>query len=159
MCGTIQCVVKLPLPLGCCCQCDPAPWAEAPHHNPTPSACVLSTSPQRGGGTHHVVRFHLLRTVTSCLLSPAAYFPLLLTVTSCSLSLPGFEHYEVSNYALPGHRCRHNMVYWEGLPYYAFGMGAASYLEVCGGVRCVWRWGACARAAPGRGRAGAGFLI
>ncbi|PRW32956.1 activating signal cointegrator 1 complex subunit 3 isoform B [Chlorella sorokiniana] len=41
----------------------------------------------------------------------------------------GFEHYEVSNYALPGHRCRHNMVYWEGLPYYAFGMGAASYLE------------------------------
>jgi oxygen-independent coproporphyrinogen-3 oxidase len=41
----------------------------------------------------------------------------------------GFEHYEVSNYATTGHRCAHNMVYWEGLPYYAFGMGAASYLE------------------------------
>lgn len=41
----------------------------------------------------------------------------------------GYEHYEVSNYARPGHRCAHNMVYWEGLPYYAFGMGAASYLE------------------------------
>ncbi len=47
-----------------------------------------------------------------------------------SLLTPGFEHYEVSNYALPGHRCRHNMVYWEGQAYYAFGMGAASYLEV-----------------------------
>lgn len=42
----------------------------------------------------------------------------------------GYEHYEVSNYAKPGYRCTHNMVYWEGLPYYAFGMGAASYLQV-----------------------------
>lgn len=41
----------------------------------------------------------------------------------------GYEHYEISNYALPGHRCRHNMTYWEGRPYYAFGMGAASYLD------------------------------
>jgi putative oxygen-independent coproporphyrinogen III oxidase len=41
----------------------------------------------------------------------------------------GYEHYEVSNYAKPGHRCVHNMTYWEGLPYYAFGMGAASYLQ------------------------------
>lgn len=41
----------------------------------------------------------------------------------------GFEHYEVSNYALPGHRCRHNMVYWQGGAYYAAGMGAASYLR------------------------------
>ncbi len=41
----------------------------------------------------------------------------------------GYEHYEVSNYAKPGHRCVHNMTYWEGLPYYAFGMGAASYLD------------------------------
>jgi len=41
----------------------------------------------------------------------------------------GYEHYEISNYARPGHRCRHNMTYWDGLPYYAFGMGAASYLD------------------------------
>ncbi|GIL43165.1 hypothetical protein Vafri_964 [Volvox africanus] len=40
----------------------------------------------------------------------------------------GYEHYEVSNYARPGHRCAHNQVYWRGLPYYAFGLGAASYL-------------------------------
>lgn len=36
---------------------------------------------------------------------------------------------QVSNYAKPGHRCRHNQAYWAGVPYYAFGMGAASYLQ------------------------------
>jgi oxygen-independent coproporphyrinogen-3 oxidase len=40
-----------------------------------------------------------------------------------------YDHYEISNYALPGHQCRHNRVYWENRPYYGFGMGAASYVE------------------------------
>lgn len=40
----------------------------------------------------------------------------------------GYGHYEVSNYAHPGHQCRHNRVYWENRPFYGFGMGAASYL-------------------------------
>eukprot|EP00887_Chlorella_sp_A99_P000273 scaffold13.g273.t1 len=48
---------------------------------------------------------------------------------STSLRGAGYEHYEVSNYARPGHRCKHNMVYWEGGSYYGFGLGAASYLE------------------------------
>ncbi|MBD2340559.1 coproporphyrinogen III oxidase [Calothrix sp. FACHB-156] len=41
----------------------------------------------------------------------------------------GYEHYEISNYAQPGHQCQHNRVYWENRPYYGFGMGAASYIE------------------------------
>ncbi|MEH2375964.1 radical SAM family heme chaperone HemW [Nostoc sp.] len=41
----------------------------------------------------------------------------------------GYEHYEISNYAQPGHQCRHNRVYWENRPYYGFGMGAASYVN------------------------------
>lgn len=41
----------------------------------------------------------------------------------------GYEHYEISNYALPGYQCRHNQVYWKNLPYYGFGMGAASYTQ------------------------------
>lgn len=41
----------------------------------------------------------------------------------------GFEHYEISNYARPGHQCQHNRVYWENRPYYGFGMGAASYID------------------------------
>ncbi|MBE9206849.1 coproporphyrinogen III oxidase [Nostoc sp. LEGE 06077] len=39
----------------------------------------------------------------------------------------GYNHYEISNYARPGHQCQHNRVYWENRPYYGFGMGAASY--------------------------------
>jgi putative oxygen-independent coproporphyrinogen III oxidase len=45
------------------------------------------------------------------------------------LTTAGYEHYEISNYALPGHQCRHNRVYWENRPYYGFGMGAASYVD------------------------------
>ena len=44
------------------------------------------------------------------------------------LTCAGYEHYEISNYALPGHQCRHNRVYWENRSYYGFGMGAASYV-------------------------------
>ncbi|NEP46288.1 MAG: coproporphyrinogen III oxidase, partial [Okeania sp. SIO2H7] len=40
----------------------------------------------------------------------------------------GYEHYEISNYALAGYQCRHNRVYWENKPYYGFGMGAASFV-------------------------------
>lgn len=45
------------------------------------------------------------------------------------LTAAGYQHYEISNYALPGHQCRHNRVYWENRPYYGFGMGAASYVQ------------------------------
>ena len=39
----------------------------------------------------------------------------------------GFEHYEISNFALPGRRSRHNSSYWTGIPYLGFGPGAHSY--------------------------------
>ena len=44
------------------------------------------------------------------------------------LTAAGYEHYEVSNFACPGHRCRHNEAYWTGLPYFAAGPGAARYI-------------------------------
>ncbi|HEY2148496.1 MAG TPA: radical SAM family heme chaperone HemW, partial [Pirellulales bacterium] len=49
-----------------------------------------------------------------------------------TLSAGGFEHYEVSNFARPGRRCRHNEVYWEGEEYFAAGPGASRYVA---GVR------------------------
>ncbi|MEX2315917.1 MAG: radical SAM family heme chaperone HemW [Pirellulales bacterium] len=48
------------------------------------------------------------------------------------LTSAGFEHYEVSNFARPGCRSRHNETYWSGEGYYAAGPGAARYT---GGVR------------------------
>ena len=46
-----------------------------------------------------------------------------------TLAAAGFEHYEVSNFARPGHRCRHNEAYWSGAGYYAVGPGAARYVD------------------------------
>jgi len=39
----------------------------------------------------------------------------------------GYEHYEISNYALPGYRSKHNISYWEGLPYLGLGPAAHGY--------------------------------
>lgn len=45
------------------------------------------------------------------------------------LPAAGFEHYEVSNFARAGHRCRHNETYWAGESYWAVGPGAARYVD------------------------------
>jgi len=39
----------------------------------------------------------------------------------------GFEQYEISNFARPGHRCAHNCNYWANGEYVGLGVGAASY--------------------------------
>lgn len=43
------------------------------------------------------------------------------------LDAAGLEHYEVSNFARPGRRCRHNETYWDLRPWEAFGPGAARF--------------------------------
>ncbi len=43
------------------------------------------------------------------------------------LAADGYEHYEISNWALPGHRSRHNLKYWRREPYFGFGAGAHSF--------------------------------
>lgn len=43
------------------------------------------------------------------------------------LGKAGFEHYEISNFAIPGHRARHNGSYWKGEPYLGLGPSAHSY--------------------------------
>lgn len=44
-----------------------------------------------------------------------------------TLTKAGYEHYEVSNYALSGCRSRHNSSYWQGVEYLGVGAGAHSY--------------------------------
>lgn len=45
------------------------------------------------------------------------------------LAKGGYGRYEISNYALPGFACRHNLAYWERTDYAGFGLGAASLRE------------------------------
>ncbi|MEI8031817.1 MAG: radical SAM family heme chaperone HemW [Chlorobiaceae bacterium] len=40
----------------------------------------------------------------------------------------GYSHYEVSNFALPGHHSRYNLASWERKPYLGFGPSAHSFL-------------------------------
>lgn len=44
-----------------------------------------------------------------------------------TLAAAGYRHYEVSNYALPGGECRHNLRYWHEEEYIGFGVSAHSY--------------------------------
>ena len=44
------------------------------------------------------------------------------------LSGAGYEHYEISNFALPGYHAKHNSAYWRHIPYVGLGPGAHSYL-------------------------------
>jgi len=44
----------------------------------------------------------------------------------------GYNHYEISNYAVPGFQCRHNINYWKNQEYIGLGAGAHGFVD---GVR------------------------
>ena len=50
----------------------------------------------------------------------------LMELTWAELRAAGYGHYEISNYALPGHASRHNRVYWSGAGWWGFGQGATA---------------------------------
>ena len=56
------------------------------------------------------------------------------TLAESKLEAQGYLHYEISNWALPGRECRHNIGYWSGVPYRGFGVGAHSF----DGIRRYW---------------------
>lgn len=45
-----------------------------------------------------------------------------------TLASVGYDHYEISNFAQPGHAAKHNSAYWRHLPYVGLGPGAHSFL-------------------------------
>ncbi len=45
------------------------------------------------------------------------------------LECAGFDHYEISNFSRPGHRCRHNEGYWKLNSYFAIGPGASRFIN------------------------------
>jgi oxygen-independent coproporphyrinogen-3 oxidase len=58
------------------------------------------------------------------------------------LKRAGYEHYEISSFARPGCRSKHNQVYWQAKPYWAFGPGASNFLSGIRHIndRSVTRW-------------------
>jgi len=43
--------------------------------------------------------------------------------------LSAYDHYEISNYGLPGYQCRHNLIYWRNEEYAGFGAAAYSFID------------------------------
>ena len=41
----------------------------------------------------------------------------------------GFKHYEISNFSKTGYQSKHNLVYWNNLEYYGFGLGASGFIN------------------------------
>jgi putative oxygen-independent coproporphyrinogen III oxidase len=48
-------------------------------------------------------------------------------LADCRIADAGYAWYEISNWARPGHRSRHNLGYWEGRPWAAVGPGAHAF--------------------------------
>ncbi|MFH1684129.1 MAG: radical SAM family heme chaperone HemW [Candidatus Margulisiibacteriota bacterium] len=40
-----------------------------------------------------------------------------------------YKHYEISNFAKPGHECQHNITYWKNRNYIGIGAGAHSHVD------------------------------
>ena len=53
-------------------------------------------------------------------------------LADAAFAAAGLEWYEISNWARPGHACRHNLAYWHGDDWWGFGPGAHSHVD---GVR------------------------
>ena len=53
------------------------------------------------------------------------------------LGTAGYNHYEISNFSLPGFEAVHNSAYWRHVPYIGLGPGAHSYIA---GGNCERKW-------------------
>ena len=90
-----------------------------------------------GLGVQHISAYHLTVEPGTAFGRRAArgqFAPVDETVSEAEYALvhetltgAGFEHYEVSNYALPGFRARHNAAYWHGVQYLGIGPAAHSF--------------------------------
>jgi oxygen-independent coproporphyrinogen-3 oxidase len=53
----------------------------------------------------------------------------MMQLSDALLGREGYQHYEISNFCLPGFQCQHNLTYWRRGEYLGFGAGAHSFLD------------------------------
>jgi oxygen-independent coproporphyrinogen-3 oxidase len=63
-----------------------------------------------------------------CVLPPEEEVLAMMAITEELTGKAGYRRYEISNYALPGYQCRHNLNYWHNGFYLGLGPGAVSAL-------------------------------
>ncbi|MBX5437915.1 MAG: radical SAM family heme chaperone HemW [Thermoflavifilum sp.] len=88
-------------------------------HVPHLSCYALTVEPQTA--LDHLIRKHQFPSVEDE--QAARQYLMLLD----RMEAAGYEAYEISNFARPGHRSRHNSLYWQGIPYLGIGPSAHSY--------------------------------
>jgi len=88
-------------------------------HIPHLSCYALTVEPRTA--LDQLIRVHKRQDVSPD--DQARQFLMLMEWTAAA----GYEHYEISNFALPGHRSRHNSAYWQGETYLGLGPSAHSF--------------------------------
>ena len=86
---------------------------------------------EAGGGDHQAIQSHRLQHADALLRDSRSGEPENRRRQSPTdrdwLAAAGYEHYEISNWGLPGFESRHNLKYWRREPYFGFGAGAHSF--------------------------------
>lgn len=72
-------------------------------------------------------RLHTLRAMGKITETDDETLTRMYTLACDRLNDAGYDHYEISNFALPGMHARHNSSYWDGTPYLGLGPAAHSY--------------------------------
>ncbi|GCD77796.1 coproporphyrinogen III oxidase [Thermaurantimonas aggregans] len=84
---------------------------------------VYALTREEGTAYNHLYKKGMFKDVDETLVSDMFY------LARERLTQAGYLHYEVSNYALPGHEARHNSNYWTGDFYLGLGPSAHSYIH------------------------------
>lgn len=93
-----------------------------------PHLSCYALTVEEGTALHHQIHQQKKTSVDAEIQS--ACFEILQHTTSAA----GYRHYEISNFAIPGHESKHNSSYWKGVPYLGVGPAAHSF----DGTRRKW---------------------